>query len=408
MITDYRTFSEEEFHLHNRKLQEGMRKHGIDMLLLTTPENIYYSTGYRSWYLSSLFRPVYALVPREGDPAIVLRILEKTTAKLTSWTNRIYCSGTPYRKLAVYDGTGPVDIISNFVRDIQPDTKTIGLEVGDGQQYWWNLNQLKEITESLPTIEFIDGTKAITAARMIKTPWEIERIRHTCEVTEMAILDTGRSIIAGVTTEKDVARGIARRMCENGVDKISYLTVTSGKDRYCTFNSYASDRVIQENEYVLVDISGHIDGYASDMTRVFHMGNVPPLEREMAEVASQCVIAAKNAMKPGVKIAYINKVCEDYIRNSKFGDFCLHSSGHCIGLNVVEYPTICDEATETLQPGMVFAVENGVYPYDLKKDVESIYLSFRMEDEVVITENGAEWITGPGEAVIEVHSPKSL
>ena len=107
-------------------------------------------------------------------------------------------------------------------------------------------------------------------------------------------------------------------------------------------------------------------------------------------------------MKPGVSIAEINRICEGYIRDSRFGKFLLHSSGHCIGLNVVEYPTIHDEANEKLKPGMVFAVENGVYPYDLEKGVESIYLSFRMEDEVLVTEDGAEWITGPGEPVIEV------
>ena len=56
------------------------------------------------------------------------------------------------------------------------------------------------------------------------------------------------------------------------MDKISYLTVTSGIDKYCTFNTYATDRVVQKGEYVLVDISGHIDGYASDLTRVFYLG----------------------------------------------------------------------------------------------------------------------------------------
>ena len=116
--------------------------------------------------------------------------------------------------------------------------------------------------------------------------------------------------------------------------------------------------------------------------------------------------AAKEAMKPGVSVAEINRICEGYIRDSRFGKFLLHSSGHCIGLNVVEYPTIHDEAGEKLKPGMVFAVENGVYPYDLEKGVESIYLSFRMEDEVLVTENGAEWITGPGEPVIEVGADK--
>ena len=79
MTQEYKSFSPEEFRLHNEKLQAEMEKQDIDMLMLSTPENIYYSTGYRSWYTSSLFRPVYVLVPRKGDPAIILRILEKTT-----------------------------------------------------------------------------------------------------------------------------------------------------------------------------------------------------------------------------------------------------------------------------------------------------------------------------------------
>lgn len=402
MTTEYRSFSEAEYRLHNEKLQKEMEKAGLDMLMLSTPENIYYATGYRSWYTSSLFRPVYVLVPRVGDPAIILRILEKTTVRYTSWTNRIYCHGTPYRNLAKLEGTNAIEVVQKAISDIQPNTKSIGIEAGDGYQYWWNLKQLKEIMDALPSISFVDGSLAIQKARMIKTPWEQERIRYVCGITEKAILDTGKEIVPGKTTEKDISKGIAKRMAEGGVDKISYLTVTSGIDKYSTFNTYATDRVVQKGEYVLVDISGHIDGYASDLTRVFYLGEVPEEEREMANVASECVIAAKNAMKPGVKISEINKICEGYIKASKFGKFCLHSSGHCIGLNVVEYPTICDETSEVLQPGMVFAVENGVYPYDLTKDVESIYLSFRMEDEVLVTEDGAEWITGPGEPVIEI------
>ena len=402
MPSEFKSFSKEEFRLHNRKLQEQMAEQNLDMLLLSTPENIYYSTGYRSWYTSSLFRPVYVLVPRVGDPAIVLRILEKTTVRYTSWTERIYCWGTVSRNLGKLEGTEPVGIIDRIIREIQPGTKTIGVEAGDGMQYFWSLSLLKDIIASQPGITFTDGSLAIQRARMIKTPWEIERIRYVCEVTEKAILDTGKQIVAGKTTEKDISKGIAKRMAEGGVDKISYLTVTSGADKYCTFNTYATDRIVQKGEYVLVDISGHIDGYASDLTRVFYLGHAPEEEREMAEVASVCVRTAMAAMKPGVPVGDINRICEGYIKNSKFGKFLLHSSGHCIGLNVVEYPTINDDATERLVPGMVFAVENGVYPYDLSKNVESIYLSFRMEDEVVVTEYGAEWITGPGEALIEI------
>lgn len=402
MTQEYKSFSMEEFRLHNKKLQSEMVKQGVDMLLLSTPENIYYSTGYRSWYTSSLFRPVYVLVPKKGDPAIILRILEKTTVQYTSWTTHIYCWGSPGRNLGPLEGVDPVGTVSRAIREIQPDTRTVGLESGDGMQYFWSMNILKDIIDSQPGICFMDGSLAIQRARMVKTPWETERIRHVCRITEQAILDTGKTIAAGKTTEKDISKGIAMRMAEGGVDKVSYLTVTSGKDKYCTFNTYATDRVVQKGEYVLVDISGHIDGYASDLTRVFYLGHVPEEEREMAQTAGGCVAAAKAAMKPGVQVSEINRICEGYIRDSKFGRFLLHSSGHGIGLNVVEYPTIHDEAREELKPGMVFAVENGVYPYDLEKGVESICLSFRMEDEVVITEDGAEWITGPGEPVIEL------
>ena len=154
--------------------------------------------------------------------------------------------------------------------------------------------------------------------------------------------------------------------------------------------------------YILVDISSHVDGYASDLTRVFHIGPVPELERRMAQVASDCVIKAKEAVKPGVAISEINRICERVIRNSDFADYLLHSSGHSIGLNVVEHPFISEDSKETLKPNMVLALENGVYPHDLNKGPESIYLSFRMEDIVLVTNDGAQWLSGPGLPVIEL------
>ena len=192
------------------------------------------------------------------------------------------------------------------------------------------------------------------------------------------------------------------RMSANGVDKISYLTVTSGPDKYRTFNTYATDRIVQKGDFILVDISGHIDGYASDLTRVFYLGTTPNLEREMAFLASESVKAGKNAMKPGKKVSEINRICEEEIRKTKFKDFLVHTSGHGIGLNVVEHPVLQDNEDTELKPGMVFAVEQGVYPFDIEKGVESMYLSFRMEDMVLITEDGSQWLTGPGDPIIEI------
>ena len=174
MTNEYKSFPPDEFRRHNEALQREMAKNGIDMLLLSAPENIYYSTGYRSWYTSSLFRPVYVLVPREGDPAIILRILEKTTVQYTSWTQRIYCWGTASRNLGKLDGKDPIELVAAVLRDIQPDTKTIGLEAGDGQQHFWSISLLDDVIKSQPGIRFMDGSSAIQHARMVKTDWEKE------------------------------------------------------------------------------------------------------------------------------------------------------------------------------------------------------------------------------------------
>ena len=189
-------------------------------------------------------------------------------------------------------------------------------------------------------------------------------------------------------------------MAANGVDKFSYLTVTSGIQKYTTLNAYATDRVIQYGEILLVDISGHIDGYASDLTRMMYVGNeVPDDIKEMAEISRGCVVAGKHFMKPGRSIGDLNRVVEKFLKDSPYGDYVIHSSGHNVGLNVVEYPMISDDSEVLMQEGMVFAVENGLYPFEAKDGAENMHLAFRMEDQVLVTKDGAEWITGPGKAI---------
>ncbi|MCI8271744.1 MAG: aminopeptidase P family protein [Erysipelotrichaceae bacterium] len=396
----FKSFPKKEYELHVHKLQKEMKRMNLDMLLLTTPENIYYATGYRSWYTSSLFRPVYALVPLEGEPAIVLRILEKSTVKFTSWIPNIFVSGTKSRNIGTLDAGNHIEATYKAITSIYPQTEVIGLEKGEGSQFYWSLQMIEEFSKQYPEFTFADGTLAYQRARMIKSKWEIDRIRSVCYITERAIEETFRDVRPGQTTEKDVSRSIASKMAAAGVDKFSYLTVTSGIQKYSTLNAYATDRVIQPEEVLLVDISGHIDGYASDLTRMMYLGNEIPKDiREMAEISRGCVVAGKEFMKPGRSIGELNRVIERFLKDSPYGDYVIHSSGHCVGLNVVEYPMIYDENELLMEEGMVFAVENGLYPFDPNDGADNMHLAFRMEDQVLVTKDGAEWITGPGKAI---------
>lgn len=401
-VAEYlKSFSKQEYLEHVRKLQSHMDEAGVEALLLSTPENIFYATGYRSWYLSSPFRPVFAVVPREGEPAVVLRVLERTTVENSSWVEQIYASGSASRG---YGGdincADHIDGVSQFLNSLPFPVSRVGIEAGEGLHYQWSLTQFHEMAKAMDTIEFVDGSLAVQKARMIKTDWEIGRLNSAAIATEKAIIETFAEIRPGYTTEKDITSGIASRMCAYGVDKISYLTVTSGAEKAHTFNSYATSRVVEFGENVLVDISGHIDGYASDLSRVMHLDSTIPQEYQaMSDVAAEAVRAGFDFMRPGVTTGELNEVIERYIAESAFGDYLLHSSGHGIGLTVVEYPMLEPNGGEVLEAGMVFALENGVYPFDRSVGVGSIRHGFRMEDIAVVGADGNRWLSGPGQSI---------
>lgn len=400
-----KSFSYEEYRSRIRKLQDEMKQTDIDMLLLSSPENILYSTGYRSWYTSSLFRPVLVMIPKEGEPAISLRILEKTTVKNTSWIENIYYSGSKDRNIGDTNSEDHIDGVKRFLDSIPFDVKKVGIESGAGMHFYWSLDILNELISTFSDINFIDGSQVIQKSRMIKSQWEINRIQTAGYITDRAIFETFKSIKPGVTTEKEISRGIAQRMTAEGIDKISYLTVNSGIDKYSTFNSYSTDRVVQFGEVVLVDISGHIDGYASDLTRTMYLGyEIPTDYLEMAETARNSIIAGFDAIKPGIPISKVSKAIENTIKDSKFGNYLIHSSGHSIGLNVVEFPMIENNENLLLEEGMIFALENGVYPFDISKGAETINMSFRLEDLVLVTKEGGRWLTGPGTSVYTLNN----
>lgn len=397
-----KSFSHDEYKAHLARLQSAMRQHNLDALLLSMPENIYYATGYKTWYSSSLFRPVFCLLGQEGEPFLILRILEKTTVQLYAWTPHVLCWGTPTRNLGPLDAKTPQEAFRLvFDKHIQ-GVRSVGLEAGDGLHYYSALGLLKDIIGAFPKVEFCDGTRAVQQARMVKTPWEVSRIRAACAATERAILEAGGDILPGKTTEKDVARGIASRMAAAGVDKISYLTVISGPEKASTFNAYATDRVLQKNDVVLVDISGHIDGYASDLTRAFYLGTPPAEVLAMAKASFESVLAGAKAFRPGALVSHVNQVCEQALKDAGYPDWVVHSSGHGIGLNVVEYPVIQDDSDAVLEAGMVFAIEQGVYPYDLSVGATSIYQTMRYEDQVMVTADGHAFLSGPGEPLYPV------
>jgi Xaa-Pro aminopeptidase len=396
------SFSYKEYRFRLKRMQDLMKENNVDVLMLTNIENIIYSTGYQSWYFSSKFRPVVCFVPLEGEPIIVVRVLEKYTVEYTSWVNNIWCWGSKERsyekEIYIEDF---VDICTQAIKDLNVNKGPIGIEAGESMRFNVSLDFLQQLKIRLGEFKFSDGSNVIQLARMLKSEDEVKNIKTACQITEEAIEKTIEIIKPGIT-EKDISRFLASQMTSKGIDKISYLTVISGKNKYPTFNAYATDRKIEKGDLILFDISGHYNGYASDLSRGAVLGKATQEQKDIANVSIKSVQGAINHLMPGKRISEINKVAEDIIIESGFEKWLLHSSGHGIGLDVVEYPFIHSNQDQKIEEGMVLSVEQGVYPYDLERGVSTIYCCFRTEDNVFINKEGAEYLSGPDKGLVEI------
>ena len=132
---------------------------------------------------------------------------------------------------------------------------------------------------------------------------------------------------------------------------------------------------------MVVDFGARFEGYCSDMTRTVWVGHVADPElRRAVEVVLASQAAGVAAVGPGVACAEVDKVCRDVIAGAGWGDFFVHGTGHGVGLDIHEAPSVAATSVDTLEVGHVVTVEPGVYLPGLG--------GVRIEDTVVVTEDG--------------------
>jgi Xaa-Pro aminopeptidase len=142
-----------------------------------------------------------------------------------------------------------------------------------------------------------------------------------------------------------------------------------------------SDRVIEAGDTVVVDIGGTMpDGYCSDSTRMYSLGEPSPVVRAEFEALRLAQAAAVSAVRPGITCEALDAVARDYLAQAGLAEFFIHRTGHGIGLETHEEPYIIAGNSRTLEAGMAFSIEPGVYRAGSH--------GARIEDIVVCTQDG--------------------
>lgn len=228
-------------------------------------------------------------------------------------------------------------------------------------------------------VEMIPLLNTIETLRLKKQPYEIERIQKACEITDQALEYTLSLDLVGMK-ERDVEVILKSKMLELGAENTWDRFIVASGERGAMPHGNASDKVIQNNEFVTFDIGCSYQGYTSDLTRTIAFGNPDPKLVEIYNVVYEAQKRAVDVAKAGVTGQELDSVCRDYITEKGYGDYFKHGTGHGIGLDVHEGPRVSQINTKPLELGAAITIEPGIYITGLG--------GIRIEDDVILTEDG--------------------
>ncbi len=384
----YQMFTTEEYAARLAKIQTGMDKAGLDGLILTKATNIVYVSGYRTSLFDTEFRPFFCIVPKQGNPTLVVPLLEVGGAVGTAWFDDIRGWGsTPGNLeklgLRIY-AEEPVALMQAVASEKGMSQGRIGIEMDVGQRLGMTLKQFQDLQAGLPDATFVDASTVMWSVRKVKSPREMELIQEACRITDAAVMAARDFIRVGVT-EKEIAAVIGRTMIDEGAENPEFVVVTTGKDRYRMMNPYPTDTKTVAGDVVLMDVGATYEGYVSDISRQVFVGEPSKLQREFYQAEIAIYEAGANAAKPGVTVSAVDRAVFEKVKEIGYMDYLLHRTGHSLALDVHELPSVAPGDDTVLDVGTVITIEPGLYNYEIG--------GFRIENTGGVTEKGFEVFT---------------
>jgi Xaa-Pro dipeptidase len=337
---------------------------GLDAVALNPGPTLAYLTGVRFHLME---RPVVLLVARGKQPVLVLPEFETPTANLI-----------PFETKKLTYGEDPADWQDAFrqaANFLDLDGRKIGV---DPRQM--RLLEVGYLRGGAPKAEFPDASEALGSLRLRKDASEIQAMRRAVGVAQMALEAVIPSMRVG-TSESEIASVLTQELLKHGSEpELPFPPIVCAGPNSANAHATPSDRKIQLGDLLLVDWGATVDGYISDLTRTFAVGEVDDEWKEIAAVVLAANEAGRDAGKPGLPCANVDKAARGVIEQAGFGPYFTHRTGHGIGMEAHEEPYIRGDNMQMLYPGMSFTVEPGVYLPGRG--------GVRIEDNVVVTKSG--------------------
>lgn len=332
---------------------------GFNALIVFKPENIFYLTGF--WGES------VALCTHDGIKLFVPK-LESTRAVNESKYSEI---------ITAERGAGLIKSIIPYLPK---------------HRFYSDCSDYETVQTILPYTDnssFVINEYPIHDARMIKDDSEIQKIRRASEIIDKLYQVCGEEIRKGVTEKRLQAKLLYEAMKLEGTSTCYPFTlnpfIIAGGANSALPHFETSNREFIDGDFIVIDLTLRYDGYISDATRTFALGNVSHEMSQVYDLVKKSQQQGLECVEQGVECGKVDTACRNLISKSGYGDNFIHSTGHGVGLEVHEQPWIRPNESKKLSKGMVVTVEPGVY-------INSKF-GVRIEDTILVNEKSNTHVT---------------
>ena len=373
-------FPMKEFKQRVERVRKKMQAQELDAIMITTPENIFYLTGYQTlgyWYFQAL------VIPETQAPFMILRGLEQPNVEARTYLAHSF----PYR-----DNEEPMEKLKEGFQEFGLENKKVGIEL---HSYFLRNTEFAQMKQTVKN-EWIDVSGLVEELRMVKSNLEINKMKKAGFFTNLGMQQGLLKADIG-NSENDIAAAFFNGAITAGSHYMAMPPfVASGPRSYLPHATFMN-RTLQPNEFILLEGAGCFERYHAPCMRTIYLGRPEPWYKEIEAILKEALRTTVKAMKPGITAGEVDKINQSVIQKNKFGGKQTSRSGYSIGTAFApdwgegHMISLVEGNDTVLKENMVFHVLSYIEIPESKYAKES---RFGLSDSVFVTPEGGVSLIG--------------
>jgi len=350
-----------EYNNRLNNLKSYLINNNIDIGMIMSPANVFYYTGFNS-------------DPHERFMALVIDVQSDETHLFVpaldveiAQQQKVVKNITP-----ISDEQNPYDVFKNTLK--AKSAAKFGLEMKNVNVFTYN-----HLVDIYKQANFVDIQPFVNSQRLVKSRSEIDKAQKAVDIIEEVLKDGIKKVEVGMT-ESDLVGELELLMRRKGADGPSFSSIVLSGEKSALPHGSPGERQLQNGDFLLIDFGVLKDGYCSDITRTFIIGEATEKQKEIYNIVLQSKTAGVEAVRSGVPLKTFDLAARKVIEDSGYGQYFNNRVGHGIGIEIHEEPSVHSQNDEIAEKGLLFTIEPGIYIPN--------FGGVRIEEEVYINEDG--------------------